>query len=74
MTIHGQNDPRIKKQEAEQISEVMRKNGLDYEYMLFLDEGHGLAGAENKEKFLGTIEKFLAKNLGGRCEELKVNR
>jgi len=69
LIIHGANDPRIKKQEAEQIVEVMRKKGLDYEYVLFSDEGHGLAGAESKERFFRTVEKFLAGNLGGRFEE-----
>ena len=41
----------------------MRKKGLPYKYLLFPDEGHGFAKPENRLKFFGAAEKFLAKNL-----------
>ncbi|MEQ8223800.1 MAG: S9 family peptidase [Candidatus Eremiobacterota bacterium] len=69
MILHGANDPRIKKLEAEQIEEAMKQKGLPCECVIFSDEGHGLAGAENKNMFFGKIEKFFAKYLGGRYEE-----
>jgi dipeptidyl aminopeptidase/acylaminoacyl peptidase len=64
----GANDPRVKQAESEQIVEAMRSKGIDYEYMLFPDEGHGFAKPENRLKFYAAAEKFLAKHLGGRYE------
>ena len=68
----GANDPRVPQAEAEQIVEAMKKKGIEYEYMLFEDEGHGLAKPENRLKFFAAAEKFLAKHLGGRYEEAKA--
>lgn len=65
----GANDPRVKQAESEQIVEAMKSKGIDYEYMLFPDEGHGFAKPENRIKFYAAAEKFLAKHLGGRYEE-----
>ena len=65
----GANDPRVKQAESEQIVEAMKSKGIDYEYMLFPDEGHGFAKPENRLKFFAAAEKFLAKHLGGRYEE-----
>jgi len=64
----GANDPRVKEAESEQIVEAMKSKGIDYEYMLFPDEGHGFAKPENRLKFFAAAEKFLAKHLGGRYE------
>ena len=47
----------------------MKKKGIEYEYMLFPDEGHGFVKPENRLKFYAAAEKFLAKHLGGRYEE-----
>ncbi len=66
----GANDPRVKQAESEQIVEAMKSKGIDYEYMLFPDEGHGFAKPENRLKFFAAAEKFLAKHLGGRYEEV----
>ena len=68
LIAQGANDPRVKQSESEQIVAAMRKSGIDYEYMLFPDEGHGFAKPENRLKFYATAEKFLAKHLGGRAE------
>ncbi|MFH2054919.1 MAG: S9 family peptidase [bacterium] len=64
----GANDPRVKQAEAEQIVAAMQENGVDYEYMLFEDEGHGLTKAENRLKFYAAAEKFLATHLHGSYE------
>jgi dipeptidyl aminopeptidase/acylaminoacyl peptidase len=64
----GANDPRVKQAESEQIVEAMKRKGIEYEYMLFPDEGHGFAKPENRLTFFAAAEKFLAKHLGGRYE------
>ncbi len=69
LIAQGANDPRVKQAESEQIVEAMKKNGVDYEYMLFPDEGHGFAKPENRIKFYAAAEKFLAQHLGGRYQE-----
>lgn len=69
LIAHGANDPRVKQSESEQIVEAMKHKGIEYEYLLFPDEGHGFAKPENRIKFYAAAEKFLAKHLGGRFED-----
>jgi dipeptidyl aminopeptidase/acylaminoacyl peptidase len=68
LIAQGANDPRVKQAESEQIVEAIRKAGKPCEYLLFKDEGHGLARPENRMKFFSAAEAFLAKHLGGRAE------
>ena len=68
LIAQGANDPRVKQAESEQIVEAMKSKGINYEYMLFPDEGHGFAKPENRLKFYAAAEKFLAQHLGGRYE------
>ncbi|MFH1767626.1 MAG: S9 family peptidase [Candidatus Omnitrophota bacterium] len=70
LITQGANDPRVKQAEAEQIVEALKRQGLEYEYLLFPDEGHGLVKPDNRVRFYAAAEKFLAKYLGGRYEEL----
>jgi dipeptidyl aminopeptidase/acylaminoacyl peptidase len=69
LIAQGANDPRVKQAESEQIVAALREAGVDYEYMLFPDEGHGLAKPDNRLRFYGAMERFLARHLGGRTEE-----
>ena len=48
---------------------ALKEAGIDYEYLLFPDEGHGFAKPENRLKFYAAAERFLARHLGGRAEE-----
>jgi dipeptidyl aminopeptidase/acylaminoacyl peptidase len=69
LIAQGANDPRVKQAESEQIVAALKEAGIDYEYMLFPDEGHGFAKPENRIKFYTAAERFLARYLGGRFEE-----
>ncbi len=69
LIAQGANDPRVKRAESEQIVEAMKKKGIDHQYLLFKDEGHGFVKASNRLKFYAEAEKFLAKHLGGRYEK-----
>ena len=69
LIAQGANDPRVKQAESEQIVAALKEAGIDYEYMLFPDEGHGFAKPENRLKFYTAAERFLARYLGGRFEE-----
>jgi dipeptidyl aminopeptidase/acylaminoacyl peptidase len=68
LVAQGANDPRVKQAEAEQIVAALMDKGLPHDYLLFPDEGHGLAKPENREVFYETAERFLAEHLGGRTE------
>ena len=70
LIAQGANDPRVKRSESEQIVQAMEKRGIYYEYLLFPDEGHGFTKPENRIKFYAIAEKFLARFLGGRYEDI----
>jgi dipeptidyl aminopeptidase/acylaminoacyl peptidase len=69
LVAQGKNDPRVKVAEAEQIVAALKAKGIDHEYLLFEDEGHGLAKPENRERFYKSVETFLATHLGGREQQ-----
>jgi dipeptidyl aminopeptidase/acylaminoacyl peptidase len=69
LIAQGANDPRVKQAESEQIVAALKEAGIEHEYMLFPDEGHGFAKPQNRLKFYATAERFLARYLGGRFEE-----
>ena len=66
----GANDPRVKRQESDQIVRAMQAKSLPVTYVLFPDEGHGFAKPENNIAFNAVVEAFLAKHLGGRVEPI----
>jgi dipeptidyl aminopeptidase/acylaminoacyl peptidase len=69
LVVQGANDPRVKQAEAEQIVAALSEKELPHEYLLFPDEGHGLAKPQNREIFYARAEAFLAEHLGGRMQE-----
>ena len=69
LVAQGDNDPRVKTSESDQIVIAMRDIGLPVEYINFPDEGHGFAKPQNNMAFIAVMEKFLAKHLGGRYQE-----
>jgi dipeptidyl aminopeptidase/acylaminoacyl peptidase len=68
LIAQGANDPRVKQAESEQIVAALEAAGIDHEYLLFPDEGHGFARPENRLRFYAAAEAFLATHLGGRAE------
>ncbi len=65
----GANDPRVNIKESDQIVDALKKRGIEVEYMVKDNEGHGFRNEENRFDFYRAMEKFLAKHLGGRAEE-----
>ncbi|QHW29539.1 S9 family peptidase [Paenibacillus rhizovicinus] len=64
LIAQGGNDPRVKQSESEQIVDALRARGLDHEYLLFPDEGHGFVKPQNRLRFYEAAERFLARHLG----------
>ncbi len=69
MVVQGANDPRVKKTEADQIIVALRERKYPVEYILAPDEGHGFQRPVNNMAMLISVERFLAKHLGGRFQE-----
>jgi dipeptidyl aminopeptidase/acylaminoacyl peptidase len=65
MVVHGKNDPRVPVGEAEQIVDRVQQNGGTVEYLLYEDEGHGLAKLKNRLDAYPKIVAFLDAHLGG---------
>ncbi len=61
--IHGQNDPRVPLNEAQQIVQSVRQNGVPVWYLMAKDEGHGFSKKRNVDyQFYATVmfvQKFL---------------
>jgi dipeptidyl aminopeptidase/acylaminoacyl peptidase len=64
MVVHGKNDPRVPVGEAEQIVALVHENGGTVEYLLYDDEGHGLAKLKNRLDAYPKITAFLGRHLG----------
>lgn len=61
LVIQGANDPRVVKEESDQIVSALEKNGVDVEYLILDDEGHGFSKKHNEiavyEKMLQFLER-----------------
>ncbi|MEW6708399.1 MAG: S9 family peptidase [Candidatus Riflebacteria bacterium] len=66
MVVQGANDPRVKKQESEQIVAAMKEKKIPVYYLLKENEGHGFHNEENQIEFYKYLEAFFARYLGGR--------
>ena len=68
LVIQGATDPRVTRIESEQIVAALRERGVDVEYLVKEDEGHGFVRPQNRLDAYRAIERFFARHLGG-CEE-----
>jgi len=59
----GANDPRVNKDESDQMVDALRKRGVEVQYMMKDNEGHGFHNEENQFDFYGAMEIFLRKHL-----------
>jgi len=55
----GANDPRVRKQESDQIVAALRARGVEVTYMVKENEGHGFVNEENRFEFYREMERFL---------------
>jgi len=59
----GANDPRVKQAESDQIVEALQSKGIDVQYMLKENEGHGFHNEENRMEFYNAMIVFLNKHM-----------
>jgi acetyl esterase/lipase len=55
------------------MAEAAKAAGAPVTYLLYPDEGHGFARAENNLSFYAVAEHFLGKCLGGRAEAITAD-
>jgi len=68
LIIAGANDPRATLPNIESMVKALRDAKRDVTFVVYTDEGHGLARPENNVDCSARIEEFFAKHLGGRAE------
>jgi len=61
--IHGANDPRVPLSEAEQLVHALQKRNVAVEFLVYEDEGHGLAKLKNMLDAYPRMADFLDKHL-----------
>ena len=65
IVVHGANDPRVPLSEAEQLVAALKARGVSTEFIVFDDEGHGIAKLKNKLVAYPAIADFLDRVLQG---------
>ena len=66
--MQGANDPRVTKQEADQLALALRARGVKVQYLVAGNEGHGFSNPDNRMALYRAMETFLGQHLGGRVE------
>jgi dipeptidyl aminopeptidase/acylaminoacyl peptidase len=55
----GAKDPRVNKDESDQVVAALKKNNVTVQYMVKDNEGHGFRNEENRFEFYEAMETFL---------------
>ncbi|MDN3577811.1 S9 family peptidase [Chitinimonas viridis] len=64
LVLQGAKDPRVNVAESDQIVAALKKRGVDVEYIVKENEGHGFANQENRFEAYEAMERFFGKHLG----------
>src|SRR6266576_3350242 len=63
LVLQGENDPRVPKEEAEQVVDSLKKDGKVVDAHYYSDEGHGFAKRENRidaiRRSVDWVDKYL---------------
>lgn len=63
LVLQGEKDPRVLRQESDEIVAAARQRGTPVEYLIFPNEGHGFARKETQVKAYQAVLVFLDKYL-----------
>ena len=64
LIAQGARDPRVNKAESDQMVAALRSRGVEVEYMVKENEGHGFSNQENRFCFYRAMERFLRQHIG----------
>ena len=65
LIAQGQNDVRVPQAESDQMVAALEAAGVDVQYMLFPDTGHGFSSLDARMQFYSEMEDFFAEYLDG---------
>jgi dipeptidyl aminopeptidase/acylaminoacyl peptidase len=63
LIAQGAQDPRVNVNESNQMVEALQKQGVEVQYIVKENEGHGFYNEENAIEFYEAVEAFLARHL-----------
>ncbi|MGQ0505732.1 MAG: S9 family peptidase [Myxococcaceae bacterium] len=63
LVVQGAQDPRVNVNESNQMVEALRKRGVEVEYLVKENEGHGFHNEENRFEMYEVMERFLSRHL-----------
>ena len=69
LVVQGANDPRVTKLESDQLVTALRDRGIEVEYIVAPNEGHGFANPDNRLALYRSMEQFFGECLGGRVQQ-----
>ncbi len=69
LITHGVHNWQITTELMDEYVDLLRKQNVEVDYMLFQDEGGSISNQENRLKFFARAERFLADHLGGDYED-----
>jgi len=64
LIAQGARDPRVNKDESDQMVAALKARGVEVPYIVKDNEGHGFHNEENQFAFYEQMEKFLDKHIG----------
>lgn len=66
LLIHGTKDVRVHRRNSDRIFDALRARGAEVEYLVNEHEGHWFINSDSNIELYTTLERFLARHLGGR--------
>lgn len=63
LVVQGANDSRVVQAESDNMVAALRERGVEVEYLVKEDEGHGFLNPDNNIDMYHAVEKFLARHL-----------
>ncbi len=70
LVIQGANDTRVVQAESDNLVEALRARGVEVEYLVKENEGHGFINSENIIEMYRIVDRFLAEHLGSQQKGL----
>ncbi|WP_280394484.1 S9 family peptidase [Nocardia brasiliensis] len=66
LVVQGANDVRVVQAESDNLVTALRERGVEVEYLVKDNEGHGFVNQENQIEMFHLVDRFLAHHLHGR--------
>ncbi len=67
LILHGANDTRVRRDQGERFAGALRSLRKPVELQVYEGEGHSFTRPATRADYMGRVERFLARHLGGRA-------